>query len=164
MDFYPWVVVAHVFCVIVAFGAHGASAFAMFGVRAERDRAKIGAVLDLSAMAVVVAGIFLVLAIVLGIIAALMGSHFSRLWPWVAIGVVTLVWVLMTPLAAGPMGEVRKALGMSVRQDRKGDPPRQPGSDADLAAAQARLRPEPVAALGIAAIAVLVWLMESKPF
>jgi hypothetical protein len=164
MDFYPWVVIAHIFFVIVAFGAHGTSAFAMFQVRTERDRARIGAVLDLSTRALLVAGIGLVVAFVLGIIASLMAGHFSRLWPWVAIGVVVAVWVAMTPLAADRMGEVRKALGMPVRQDKKGDPPRQPGSDAELAAAQARLRPELVAALGLGAIAVLVWLMESKPF
>jgi hypothetical protein len=67
-------------------------------------------------------------------------------------------------MAANPMGGVRKALGQSVRGDKAGDPPRQPASDADLAAAQARLRPELVATIGVVGLVVLVWLMEFKPF
>ena len=57
MVFYPWVVIAHVVFVILAFGAHGVSAFAMFRVKRETDRARIGAVLDLSTSALVAAGI-----------------------------------------------------------------------------------------------------------
>ena len=164
MEFYPWIVVAHVFFVIVAFGAHGVSAFAMFRARSESDRARLGAVLDLSTVSLVAAGIGLLTAVVFGIIAAVIGGHFGRLWPWAAIVIVFLVWLAMTPLAATPMGGVKKALGMATRDDKKGDPPRQPGTDAELAAAQARLRPELVAVVGLVAIALLVWLMELKPF
>ena len=92
MAFYPWVVVAHVFFVIVAFGAHGVSAFAMFRVKSETDRSRLAAVLDLSTMALLTAGIGLLLAVVLGIVAAIMGGHFSRLWPWVSIVVVVLAF------------------------------------------------------------------------
>ena len=54
----------------------------------------------------------------------------------------------MTPMAANPLGEVRKVLGLPVRQDKKGvDPPRT-RADAELAAAQARLRPELVGGIG----------------
>jgi hypothetical protein len=62
------------------------------------------------------------------------------------------------------MNGVKKALGMPTRDDKKGDPPREPATDAELVAAQARLRPELVATVGLVAIAVLVWLMELKPF
>jgi hypothetical protein len=163
MAFYPWVVVAHVFLVIVAFGAHGVSAFAMFRVKSETDRTRLAAVLDLSTMALLTAGIGLLLAVVLGIVAAIMGGHFSRLWPWVSIVVVVLAFGLMTPMAATPMERVRKALGMPNRETKKGEPLTL-GSDAELAAARAALKPELVAAIGVGAIAVLVWLMEIKPF
>jgi hypothetical protein len=164
MDLYPWVVIAHVFAVIVAFGAHGASAFAMFQIRDETDRARLGAILDLSFRSLVVAGIGILVAVALGIIAAIVGGHFGRLWPWVSIVVVAVAFGAMTPLAASPMNEVRRAVGMQVRGDKPGDTPRQPASDAELAAARANLRPELVASLGIVALAVLVWLMEAKPF
>ena len=74
MEFYPWVVVGHVVFVILAFGAHGVSAFAMFRVKAEPDRARAAAVLDLSTVALAAAGIGLVVAVLLGIVAAVMGG------------------------------------------------------------------------------------------
>lgn len=163
MDFYPWIVLAHVVFVIVAFGAHGASAFSMLAARRETDRARLGAVLDLSTTSLGVAGWGLLAAVLLGILAAVIAGHFGRLWPWVSIVVVVVVFVAMTPLGAGPMGEVRKALGLPVRGDKAGDPPRQPASDADLAAAQARLRPKLLGTIGLVGIVVLVWLMKFKP-
>ena len=164
MTFYPWVVLAHVVLVIVAFGAHGVSAFAMFRIRSEPDRTRIAALLDLSTMSLGTAGVGLLLAVILGIVAAVMGSHFSRLWPWAAIAVVVLAFIVMTPMAANPMNRVRTALGIRTRNDKKGEPTPDPASDAELAAARAALRPELVGALGIAAIIVLVWLMVMKPF
>jgi hypothetical protein len=164
VEFYPWIVLAHVVVVIVAFAAHGVSAYAMFAARREPDRARLGAVLDLSGTSLSLAGWGLLLAVILGIVASIIGGHFGRLWPWASIAVVVGVFLAMTPMGAGPMGEVRKALGQRVRGDKDGDPPRQPASDAELAAAQARLRPELVGAIGLVGIVVLVWLMEFKPF
>lgn len=160
MDLYPWVVVAHVTFVIVAFGAHGYSAIAMLGVKRESDRDRLSALLGLSSTALVIAGIALLIAVVLGIVAAAMQGYFGRLWPWVSIIVVVVVWVAMTPLAAGPMSGVRAVIGLPIRGKVVGPP----GTDEELAAARARVRPEPVALVGIGAIAVLVWLMELKPF
>jgi MFS family permease len=164
VEFYPWIVLAHVVVVIVAFGAHGVSAYAMFSARRETDRGRLAAILDLSGSSLSLAGWGLLAAVLLGIVAAVIGGHFGRLWPWASIVVVVLVFIAMTPMGAGPMGEVRKALGQRVRGDKDGDPPRQPASDADLAAAQARLRPELVGAIGLVGLAILVWLMEFKPF
>ena len=164
MDLYPWVVIAHVFFVIISFGAHGTSAFAMFQARREPDRTRLAAVLDLSQASLGVAGVGLILAVVLGIVAAIMGEHFSRYWPWAAIVVVVLTFGAMTPIGANPMSDLRKSLGLPVRGDKPGQPPRAPGSNADIAAAQARLRPDLLSIIGLVAIAILVWLMEAKPF
>jgi hypothetical protein len=164
MDAYPWVVIGHVFLVIVSFGAHGTSAFAMFRARRETDRQRLAAVLDLSEASLGIAGVGLLLAIALGILAAAMGGYFSRLWPWASIGAVIVVFGVMTPLGANPMRDVRRALGLRSRGDKAGDPPRSPGSDAELQQAQARLRPELLGSVGVVALAILVWLMEAKPF
>jgi ABC-type amino acid transport system permease subunit len=163
VEFYPWVVIGHVVVVILAFGAHGVSAFAMFRVKTEPDRARAAAVLDLSTMGLAVAGVALLIAVVLGIVAAVMAGYFGRLWPWAAIVVVVVAWLAMTPMAANPMSGVRRELGLPTRNDQKGVPP-QPGSDEAFAAARARLRPELVAGTGVLAIVILVWLMETKPF
>jgi len=161
MDLYPWIVIAHVFFVIIAFGAHGVSAFAVFRIKASSDRAELRTLLDLSQTSLAVAGIALLLAILLGIWAAVMGGHFSRTWPWVAIGVLVVVVLAMTPLAANPMRELRTALGLG--KDKSGAP-LVPGSDADIAAANAKLQPELTTVVGIVGLALLVWLMEVKPF
>jgi hypothetical protein len=164
MELYPWVVIAHVFFVIIAFGAHGTSAFAMFQARREADRARLAAVLDLSQASLGVAGVALILAVVLGIVAAIMGEHFDRYWPWAAIVVVVLTFGVMTPVGANPMSDLRKSLGLPGRGDKAGQPSQAPGSNADVAAAQARLRPDLLSVVGLGAIAILVWLMEAKPF
>ena len=78
--------------------------------------------------------------------------------------VVAVVWIAMTPLAAGPMNEIRKALGQPVRGDKPGDPPREPADDDALLATARRLRPEAAGTVGLVALVVLVWLMEVKPF
>jgi uncharacterized membrane protein len=164
MSVYPWVVIAHVVFVIVSFGAHGTSAFAMLQARKESDRTRLAAVLDLSTASLTIAGVSLLVAVVLGIIAAMMGGHFGQFWPWASIAVVVIAFGAMTPIGATPMNAVRKVLAMPVRGDKPTDSPRQPGTDAELRAAQSRLRPELLASIGIVAIAVLVWLMEAKPF
>jgi len=163
MVLYPWVVIAHVVAVIVAFGAHGVSAFAMFRVRREPDRARLMAILELSSTALTTATLGLLVALVLGIIATVMGGFAGQAWPWLSVAILVIVGVAMTPMALTPMSEVRRALGMPVRTDKAGDPPRDASTDAELAAAQARLRPELVAAIGLVAMVVLVWLMEAKP-
>ena len=119
-DLYPWIVIAHVFFVIIAFGAHGVSAFASFRIKASSDRAELKTLLDLSQSSLVVAGVALLVAILLGIWAAVMGGHFSRTWPWSAIVVLVVVVITMTPLAANPMREMRAALG--IGNDKSGAP------------------------------------------
>ena len=161
MDLYIWIVIAHVFFVIVAFMAHGVSAFASFRIKQTSDRVELRTLLDLSGTSLITAGIGLLIAVVLGIWAAMMGGHFGRAWPWVSIGVVVLITVLMTPLAANPMRAMRVALGMG--KDKSGAP-LAPASDSELATAQSKLQPGPTAATGVVGIAVLVWLMEGKPF
>ena len=164
MDLYPWVVFLHVVLVILALSAHGVSAFAMFRVRSEKDHSRLAAMLELSEVSLIWSGVGLLIAVILGIVAAIMGNHFSRLWPWAAIAVVVAIFAVMTPFAANPMSAVRQALGLRSRLDRKGAGPPAPASDAVLAATQARLRPELVGGLGVLAIVVLVYLMEFKPF
>lgn len=115
MDVYGSIVVAHVFLVIVAFMAHGYSAFAMLGVKREPDRARVSMLLELSSQALVVAGLTLIVTVILGIIAAAMHGYFGQLWPWLSIVVVVVIWIVMTPLAAGPMSAVRRVLGLPIR-------------------------------------------------
>jgi hypothetical protein len=164
MDLYGWVVVAHVSAVIFALAAHGVSMFAMFRVGKETERARIAAILDLSSSSLGAAGIGLLIAVVLGIVASIMAGHFSRFWPWASIAVLVVVAGSMTPLATAPMARVRHALGRPVPGDRIGQTGGEPGTDEELATALAGVRPALPAAIGAAGVVILVWLMVAKPF
>lgn len=164
MDLYGWVVFGHIIAVILAFAAHGVSAFVMFRLRTERDRGRLAAILELSAGSLTIAGILLLVATVLGIAAAVMGDHFAKFWPWAAIIVLVVVFGSMTPLAAIPMNKVRAALAVGVPGDLTGATAGSGGTDEELAAALARIRPEIPAVIGVAGIVVLAWLMRAKPF
>lgn len=161
---YMLVVTGHVFLVIVAFGAHGAAALAMFEVKRESDRARLAAILDLSIRSFSVAIWALLWSILLGIIAMVMGDHVGRAWVWASVGVLVAMVLLMTPLAGGPMNRVRRSLGLRSERDGPGPhPTREPLADEELADARAALRPGLVALIGLAGTLALVWLMEAKP-
>jgi len=164
MDVYPWIVLVHVLSAFVFIMAHGASAFVTFRVRTESDRVRIAALLDLSGSSLTLTFVSLGVAAVSGVAAAIIGGHFSQLWPWAAIGVLILTSIVMTPLATYPLTAVRRGLGQPNQEDRKkGDTP-EPVGDAELAALRARVRPELVTVIGLVGLAVLVWLMQLKPF
>jgi hypothetical protein len=162
VDLYGWLVYGHILAVILAFAAHGVSAFVSFRVRREHDRARLAALLDLSGSSLIAASVMLLIAIILGITAAISGGHFAKFWPWAAIVVLVVVIGAMTPLAATPLRRVRQVL--AIVPVKAGEPAPAPGSDADLAAALAAVRPEATAVIGIAGIAILGWLMRAKPF
>ena len=164
MDLYGWVVFGHIIAVILAFAAHGVSAWVMFRVRVERDRTRLSAILDLSSSSLSAAGILLVVAVVLGIAAAIMGGHFAKLWPWAAIVVLVIAFGSMTPLAAIPMNKLRAVLAVAKPGDISGRAVGAAGTDDELAAALAVIRPEIPAVIGVAGIVILAWLMRVKPF
>jgi hypothetical protein len=164
LDLYGWIVFGHIVAVILAFAAHGVSAWVMFRVRVERDRTRLSAILDLSSSSLTAAGILLLVAVVLGIAAAIMGGHFAKLWPWAAIVVLVVAFGSMTPLAAIPLNRLRAVLAVAKPGDISGRPVGAAGTDEELAAALAGIRPEIPAVIGVAGIVVLAWLMRAKPF
>lgn len=164
MDLYGWVVFSHIVTVILAFAAHGVSAWVIFRLRAERDRTRLLAILDLSSSALTAAGILLLITVVLGITAAIMGGHFAKFWPWAAIIVLVIAFGSMTPLAAIPMNKVRAVLAVAKPGDISGRPVGTSGTDEELTVALAAIRPEVPAVIGVAAIVLLAWLMRAKPF
>ena len=164
MDLYGWVVFGHIVTVILAFAAHGVSAWVMFRVRVERDRMRLSAILDLSSSALTAAGVLLLITVVLGIAAAIMGGHFAKFWPWAAIIVLVVAFGSMTPLAAIPMNKLRAVLAVAKPGDVSGRQVGESGTDEELAAALAAIRPEIPAVFGVAGIVILAWLMRTKPF
>ena len=164
MDFYPWVVLVHV---LAAFGfamAHGVSAFAAFAMRASKEPAAVRTLLTLSGTSLGALYVSLLVLLIAGITAAIMGGWFGKGWPWAAIGVVIVVIVAMYAMASRYYAGVRSAVGMPSMNDKKGDPPPAPVSQEELARILDTRRPEALTAIGVVGFIVLVWLMELKPF
>jgi uncharacterized membrane protein len=164
MTLYDVLVVVHVVSIIAFVGAHAVSATAMFQVRSEPDPGRLAAILGRSTRSLSIALLAVIVSLIAGIVLGVMGSHFGRFWIWASLILLVGVGAAMTPMAAIPMGNVRRALGIQVGKLKEGEAPAAPQGDAAVAAARAALRPEIVAILGVGAVVVITWLMFSKPF
>ncbi|HEU0028618.1 MAG TPA: hypothetical protein VFQ25_16020 [Ktedonobacterales bacterium] len=156
---YQWLVFAHIASVFVFLLAHGVSAAVVFRVRAEKDVATLRALLDLSALAVMVSFYSLAALLIAGIAAAFVGRWWGFGWPWAALAALVVIWFSMA-LETGPaMRRLRRAAGFSgPRQIIAAVKPE------ELAAAQATVRPWLSATIGGAGLLVILWLMTLKPF
>lgn len=99
MNWYPWIVLLHV---IGAFGfilAHGVSAFVAFRLRSEREPVRVAAMMDVSTTSLALLYVSLLVLLVAGIAAGLVGGHFSRLWIWIALAVLVAVMIAMYMIA-----------------------------------------------------------------
>jgi hypothetical protein len=164
VDWYPWVVLLHV---VGAFGfvfAHGASAFAAFRIRGEREPARVAALLDLSATSLGLMYVSLLLLLIGGITAGFMGGFWGSLWLWIAIGVLVLVIGAMYPMGSLHYANVRRAVGIKPYTDPKDAPPPEPLSGPELEAILSSNRPFALLAVGGIGLLVIIWLMVVKPF
>lgn len=161
---YPWIVFLHVLSALVFFMAHGASAVMAFQLKRETNLERIRAILDLSNVALPVAYIALMVVVLAGIAAGIMGHWFSQGWIWVAIVVLTFLWFGMHAYAFYYYTPVRKAVGLPYHHPEGDKPAGQPASDAEIAAAIAASRPALLAVFSFGLVAFILWLMMFKPF
>jgi len=146
---------------------HGGSGLVALKVRGERDRARIGSLVDLSSASLGWGWLALGVVFFGGILAGIAGGWWTsgRLWIWASLVIFVVVTLLMTPLASGYMNGVRTALGLPTSQDRRKDQASPtPTSDEELERILRSNRPIAAAVIGAAGIAVLTWLMMAKPF
>jgi hypothetical protein len=166
MDLTPyigWIVFIHVLAAFVFAAGHGVSMFAAFQLRRERDRARMGALLDISGASVLAATIALIVLLVAGILAGVVLQSFGKTWIWVSLILLVVIGGLMTPLGIGYFNRIRIALGMRTRDLKDGDPDPVPASDGELAAILASRRPEQLLLIGGGGFLVILWLMMFRP-
>lgn len=164
IEWYPWVVVAHV---VGAFGfvlAHGVSAIGAFRMRSDPRPENVAAILNLAGTSFALMYLSLLLLLVAGVVAGFMGDFWGRLWIWVAIGVLVLIVGVMYGYGTPYYIRVRHALGMTAPQDKKGTPAPEPLPPDELAALLRSARPEILALVGGGGLVVIIWLMLMKPF
>jgi uncharacterized membrane protein len=167
MDLTPyigWIVFLHVAGAFVFVAGHGVSMFVAFQVRKERDRARLGALLDLSGWSLAVAGIGLLVLFVSGILAGIILGSFGRWWIWVSLALLVVIGGLMTPFGGGYFARIRLALGQRTRGLKPADPDPVPLPDAELAALLVSRAPETLLLLGAGGFLAILWLMMFRPF
>lgn len=165
--FFVWLKLIHVLAALALVLAHGASAAVAFKLRGERDRVRIGALVDLSNAYLNAFYLALVVVLLAGILAGIGAGYWTngQLWIWASVIVFVAIVVGMYALAMPYFRDVRHALGMATFEDvRRGIAPPSPAADGELAALLASRRPMAVAAVGLGGIVLLVYLMVLKPF
>jgi hypothetical protein len=164
VELYPWLVYLHIAGAFLFVLAHGVSAVVAFRLRAERDAARMTALLELSSMSAGLMYIGLLVLLVAGVIAAINRNWFSQGWPWAAIGILLIVTVAMYALASRYYAGIRQALGLPSMNDKKGEQPPTARPVEDVIQLLDSRRPEQIAAVGFGGLLILLWLMILKPF
>lgn len=164
MELYPWLVYLHIAGAFLFVLAHGVSAIVAFRLRAERDAARMTALLELSSTSVGVMYVGLLTLLIAGIVAAINRNWFAQGWPWAAIVVLVVVAVAMYALASRYYANVRQALGLPSMNDKKGEQPPPPRPVDEVIQMLDTRRPEQVAVVGFAGLLIILWLMILKPF
>jgi uncharacterized membrane protein len=159
-----WIVFIHVAGAFLFAAGHGVALAVAFRVRREREPQRMLAMLDLSASSLGLAGVGLLLLLVGGILAGIVGGYFGQGWIWLSLVMFIVIGGLMTPLAGIPLNRVRLALGQRPpRVNLEGpDPVARPIEE--VTAMLDSRRPELLAAIGGGGFFVILWLMMFKPF
>jgi len=167
MDLTPyigWIVFLHVAGTFMFVAGHGVSMFVVFQVRKERDRARIGALVDLSGWSLGLAGIGLLVLFLSGVLAGIVLGSFGKWWIWVALALFIVIAILMTPVGGKYLTGIRVALGQRTRGLKPADPDPVPASDEALQALLVSRAPETLLLLGAGGFLVILWLMMFRPF
>jgi hypothetical protein len=161
---YAWLVFVHVLGGFLFAMAHGASANVAFRLRHETSRERTAALLDLSTTYLNAMYLGLVVLLISGIVAGLMGNWWGRGWIWTALALLVAEFVAMFFMGTRPFARLRKAAGVPYFENMRPQPPAAPAADAEIAALAAAISPLPITVVGFGGLALIIWLMMFKPF
>ena len=164
MVLYPWVVLLHIVGAFLFAVSHGVAIWMVIQLPRERDRSRIAALLDLSSASLGGLYLGLVLLLVGGIWAGLIGDWFAKVWIWLALVLVIGISVVMYLAATPYFRELRAAVGVRSQYGPKDAPDLVPQSDAEVAAIAARSPQAVLTVAGVGGLVVILWLMVIKPF
>jgi hypothetical protein len=158
---YNWLVFFHVFFGFALMLAHGAHAAAMLAFRTEKDPERsltfFNNVPDIKLVRYLA-----VLMGLAGFIAAFITPWWRQGWVWASMVVYLIIAFVMYRYGAGYYGMISGAARQAIEAKR---------SNTNVEAAlrkfeEVRTSPQPmlVAAVGVAGLAIILWLMRFKPF
>ena len=134
-----------------------------FRLRSEKTTDGIRSLAELSKQTTGVMYTFLVLIVISGVFLGFQGRWWGRGWIWAAIVVVILTIGGMSALG-GRFNAVRGAVGLPA-WDRQGKiTTAAPGSTEEIRRAVNAAPVGVITAMGVVALALLLWLMILKPF
>ncbi len=159
LDLYASVVFVHAATILLFFIAHGTSMAVAFALKRETDPVRVRAMLELSKFSMgIPTTILFIIGLVTGIAAGFLGNWWGTLWIWISLGLLILVAGLMTPLATIRLGRIGAAAGLPPKDGEASEDPD------ELRRLLVDWNPLPIAALGLTAFLVILWLMLAKPF
>lgn len=161
---YRWLILLHVLSVFGFLMAHGISVGVAFTLRKEREVARIQALLNLSGNSLGALHGSIALLFLTGIVIGFAGHWWNRGWIWLSLGLLIALYTYMGIAAAGYYREVRKAVGLPYMEKFKVQPAIQPARPEEINALLNRSQPIWLALVGFGGLAILAWLMMSKPF
>lgn len=163
VEFYPWWVYLHVLGAFTFAAAHGTSAIVSFRIRSARGADEVRLLLNVSQIAVGVMYVGLLLLLIGGIVAGIVGDHFGRGWIWASLALLVVVMVAMYMLATPFYKRLRDAVGAEVADPRIDDPVTTVPAN-ELDALVRSNRPVLLTVVGLGGFVVILWLMLLKPF
>ncbi|TMF13030.1 MAG: hypothetical protein E6I37_05925 [Chloroflexi bacterium] len=160
---YNWFLFAHIASVAGFLLAHGASAAMSFRLRAEKTTDGIRSLTELSKQTSGIMYAFIALIVISGVLLGLQGRWFGRGWIWAAIVALILAIGAMSALG-GRFNAVRGAVGLPAWDRRGKMTTAAPGSPEEIRRAVEAAPVGVITVIGVAALALLLWLMILKPF
>jgi hypothetical protein len=159
-----WIVFLHVAGAFAFVAGHGVSILVAVQLRHERDRARLGALLDLSGRSMSTALVGLLVLFISGIVAGIVLGSFGQAWIWISLVLLVVVAGAMNPLGTMYLNRIRAGLGQRTRALKPSDPDPVPASDAEIAVLLDSRAPEALLLVGVGGFLVILWLMMFKPF
>jgi hypothetical protein len=160
---YSWLLFAHIASVAGFLLAHGTSAAMAFRLRSEKTTDGIRSLAELSKQTSGVMYSFLVLIVISGVFLGFQGRWWGRAWIWTALVLVILTIGAMSALG-GRFNAVRGAVGLPAWDRRGKITTPAPGSPEEIQLAVKAAPVGVITAIGVVALALLLWLMILKPF
>jgi hypothetical protein len=158
---YQWTVFLHVFFAFAFMLVHGVSAAAMLSFRRERDPERSLTIFNILP-SIRMTRVLTVLMGITGFIAAFLTTWWRQGWVWASFVVFLIVSYIMYKYGAGYYGLIYSAANRLIEA-------RNTNTNVEIAQkefdeARNAQHPMVVSVVGIAGLAIVLWLMRFKPF
>ncbi|HXQ35749.1 MAG TPA: hypothetical protein VN843_17165 [Anaerolineales bacterium] len=158
---YQWIVFLHVFFAFAFMLVHGVSAVVMLSFRREPDPERSITFFNILPSITITRGLTLLMGIS-GFIAAFLTIWWRQGWVWASFAVYLIISYIMYKYGGGYYGLIYGAANRLIEARKTNTNVEEARKEFD----EARNAPHPMAVsvVGIAGLAIILWLMRFKPF